>query len=199
LFPRGPAKGSATTASKPEPGEARLQPPDLIPAAFPVGPFHSWRALKVCVHGFPIGGVCATLTAMPDAEPLTPRPNPPDETHRSRATINIGGRRYEVVYCLESRMIERGPAEVIEMPGPFVNAPGQMQESTASAPRVDAKPAAASGEPRRAMRNVGGRRFELTCRTEAREIKRKPAKVVQMPDSVSGPAAEKPASNRRPR
>jgi len=136
---------------------------------------------------------------MPDAEPLTPRPNPPDDTLRGRVTMNVGGSRYEVMYCLESRVIERGPAEVIEMPGSPLNLSGQTPESIASARRVETEPGAAPSEPRRALRNLGGRRVELTCRTEAREIKRQPATVVQMPDSVSDPAAEKPASNRRPR
>jgi hypothetical protein len=29
--------------------------------------------------------------------------------------------------------------------------------------------------------NVGGKRFELTCRTEARVMTRGPAKVIEMP------------------
>ena len=113
--------------------------------------------------------------------------------------MHVGGRRYELAYCVESREIKRGPADVLQMPGSLSDVSAATPASTASTPPVETKPAGATTEPLRAMRNVGGRRFELTYRVESREIKRDPAEVLQMPDSFSGVSAATPASNRRPR
>jgi hypothetical protein len=108
--------------------------------------------------------------------------------------MNVGGMRYEITYCVESREIKRGPAEVLQMPGSSSDV-SQTTASIAADPSVETNPADATSG--RVMLDVDGRRFELTCRTESREIKRQPTEVLQMPDS-SDVSAEA-TSNRRPR
>ena len=156
------------------------------------------RVIRLVLHvvftGSPSRRICATLTHMPDAHPLTPRPNPPDDAHTGCVTMNVGGMRYEITYCVESREIKRGPAEVLQMPGSSSDV-SQTTASIAADPSVGTNPADATSG--RVMLDVDGRRFELTCRTESREIKRQPTEVLQMPDS-SDVSAEA-TSNRRPR
>ena len=53
-------------------------------------------------------------------ESLTPQSDPPLERHVRTVTLNIGGRRYEMTMHSEFREITKGPARVIEMPGPLV-------------------------------------------------------------------------------
>ena len=51
------------------------------------------------------------------AEP-TPPPDPQPERRVSMFIVNIGGSRYEMTRYSEIREITKGPAQVIEMPGP---------------------------------------------------------------------------------
>jgi hypothetical protein len=51
-------------------------------------------------------------------ESLTPQSDPPLERHVHTVTLRIGGRRYETTWHWEVREITKGPAQVIQMPGP---------------------------------------------------------------------------------
>ena len=49
---------------------------------------------------------------------LTPNPDPPLERYVRTVTMSVGDRRYEMSWHSEFREITKGPAQVIEMPGP---------------------------------------------------------------------------------
>jgi hypothetical protein len=57
------------------------------------------------------------LAKLPVAQ-LTPQPDPPLERYARTVTLNIGGSRYEMTMYSEFREITKGPAQLIEMPGP---------------------------------------------------------------------------------
>ena len=51
-------------------------------------------------------------------ESLTPHSDPPVARYARTVTLHVGGKRYEMTWHSEVREITKGPARVIEMPGP---------------------------------------------------------------------------------
>jgi hypothetical protein len=72
--------------------------------------------------------------AEPAGAQLTPRPDPPLARRVHTVTMTVGSSRYEMTWYSECREITRGPAKVIEMPGP--SAGQQRTESRAASDHV---------------------------------------------------------------
>jgi hypothetical protein len=61
--------------------------------------------------------------AVAPVEELKPQPDPAVERVAHSVILRVGGRSYEMTWHSEFREITKGPAKIIEMPGPSVSKP----------------------------------------------------------------------------